>query len=67
MKIQTIRSSKLQQDLWKYQSVIPIGGLSMIFCHKTCHDRFVYFYKKIPKENPFLKEEVSSHSSEKTS
>ena len=67
MKIQTIRGFKLQQDLWKYQSVILMYGLSMFFYHKTCHDRFVYFYIKIPKENLLINEEVSSHSAEKTS
>ena len=36
-----------------------------IFYYKTCYDRFVYFYIKIPKENPLLNEQVSSQSAEK--
>ena len=34
------------------------------FYHKTCYDRFVYFYRKIPKESPLLNEEVSNQSTE---
>ena len=29
------------------------------FYYKTCDDRFVFFYRKIPKENSLLNEEVS--------
>ena len=36
-----------------------------VFLHKTGYDRFVYFYRKIPKENPLLNKEVSSQSAEK--
>ena len=36
-----------------------------VFYYKTCHNRFVYLYRKIPKENPLLNKEVSSQSSGK--
>ena len=36
------------------------------FYYKTCYDRFVYFYRKIPKENPLLHEQVLIQSAEKT-
>ena len=36
-----------------------------VFCNKTYYDRFVYFYRKIPKENLLLNKEVSSQSAEK--
>ena len=65
MKIQMIRGYKLQQNVWKYKSVILICGLQMIFYHKTYYNRFVYYYRKIPKENPLLNEEVPSQSAEK--
>ena len=36
-----------------------------VFYCKTCSNRFVYFYRKIPKENTLLNKEVSNQSSEK--
>ena len=36
-----------------------------VFYYKTCYDRFVYFYRKIPKENPLLNKEVSNQFSKK--
>ena len=35
------------------------------FFYKTFYHRYFYFYKKIPKENILLHEEVSSQSAEK--
>ena len=36
-----------------------------VFYYTTCHDRFVYFYGKIPKENPLINKEVLSQFAEK--
>ena len=58
---------KLQQNIWKYKSVILIYGAEDGFYYKTCHNKFVYFRRKIPKEHPLYNEQVSSQSQEKNS
>ena len=60
-------------DLWLQAAAkrlkIQISNSDMlaadVFYYKTCYDRFVYFYRKIPKENSLLNKEVSNQFSEK--
>ena len=61
---EAMTSNETSDDLWLQISHSDMWAAD-VFYFKNCYDRFVYFYKKIPKGNPLLNEEVSSKSAEK--